>query len=842
MANEQFSSILFKAAPWALTILVLGADAGMLVAFGPPQEAPLLQASVFIVAFLVAQNLLVQQDLRGHRISFNLADIPLVLALFYLPPFWIVLVRIVSSGLFYGGRYLRSPVGPLKSLFNMGISACGAGIAAAIVQAVGIGSARDPRTWLVIVGAIVITGFAITVLISLLMFLLNGWNAMLRAWSGFALTLAGPLMASCLGLIFLILIESTVWAWIPLAVLLAIVVVLSRSYMKLRRQRLLLNELSNFTQLVADSVRSNRLIDATLGRLREMLAAESATVWVPADGRYPEIRLTSSVDDIGLTDLDPVPEALQREVIASNEPLIIVPRHGSSEQLAVLEAAGLRNVLLVPLRSGEEVYGCLSVADRIGGEMSHFLPVDLQLLETVAAHVSIAVDNSRLLDQLRYDAYHDPLTGLPSRRRSLEALQEALSITVPGEVVAVFMFDVDSLHEINDALGHEAGDTALREFARRLKAHSPAASFIGRIDSDEFILQTRLASTDAAVETARRLREEVQGPFEVGGVAVSLSAAVGVVTHPDFAADADELLKRADGATRQAKSSADGVQLYHAGLESESLRRIGLAADLRRALDRGRLEVHFQPKVRLDRDPGADGAVVGAEALVRWAHPTYGAVAPEEFIPIAASTGQLGRLTDTVLDEALRRSAEWAGEDGPLPMSVNLSPRTLADNEFPDRVAALLERHGVPGQRLTFEITEDDVVSGEPRLTPALERLHEMGVRLSVDDFGAGYSSLAYLRRLPVQEIKIDLRFVQGMATDDDDHAIVEAVLGLARHFAIDVVAEGIETHQTVEQLRGLHCEAGQGYYFSRPLPPDRFAAWLDGQGWNRGQARLRVV
>jgi diguanylate cyclase (GGDEF)-like protein len=404
------------------------------------------------------------------------------------------------------------------------------------------------------------------------------------------------------------------------------------------------------------------------------------------------------------------------------------------------------------------------------------------------------------------------------------------------------MFDVDSLHEINDALGHEAGDTALQEFAKRLQAHAPAASFIGRIDSDEFILQTRLASTDAAVETARRLRAALQGPFEVGGVAVSLSAAVGVVTHPDFAADADELLKRADGATRQAKNAADGVQLYHSGLESESLRRIGLAADLRRALDRGQLEVHFQPKVRLDRALSDPGAVIGAEALVRWPHPTFGLVAPEEFIPIAGSTGQLGQLTEMVLDEALRRAAEWAGEDGPLPMAVNLSPRTLADADFPDKVAALLERHGVPAERLTFEITEDDVVSGEPRLTPALDRLHAMGVRLSVDDFGTGYSSLAYLRRLPVQEIKIDLRFVQGMATDDDDRAIVEAVLGLARHFAIDVVAEGIEAHQTVEQLRELHCEAGQGYYFSRPLPADRFAAWLDNQGGGRGQTRLRVV
>jgi diguanylate cyclase (GGDEF)-like protein len=816
---------------------VLTAGLVGLLLLGPPSTYPAPQLIVFVAAFFVCQGLLVQHHARGTGIAFNLTDIPLVIALFYLPPFWVVATKFVAAAIFYGRRYIREDTGLLKPVFNTGVTTTSTTVAVLYVQYMGLGAASDPRTWLVLVTAIVITGVVTTVFLSAMFYFISGWGAVIKAWLGFALTMVGPILAACVGVTFLVLLAATMWTSILIGLIVIALVYLSRSYMALRRQRQVLRELNDFTQLVVDSVRSKRLIDAMLGRLRDILSAESATVWVPAAGRYPQIRLTSTLDDAGLTDLDPIPDGLQHEVMNSGKGLLLSPKNGTREQRATLEAAGLRGAMLVPLRSGDEVYGCLSVADRIGGEISHFVPVDLQLLETIAANVGIAVQNERLLDQLRYDAYHDPLTGLPSRRRSLAALQEALSITVPGEVVAVLMFDVDSLHEINDALGHEAGDTALKEFAARLKTHAPAASFLGRIDSDEFILQTRLASTDAAIETARRLRLALQGPFEVGGVAVSLSAAVGVVTHPDFAADADELLKRADGATRQAKNTADGVQLYHSGLESESLRRIGLAADLRRALDRGQLEVHFQPKVRLDT-----GAVLGAEALVRWPHPTFGPVAPEEFVPIAGSTGQLGQLTETVLEEALRRSAEWAGEDGPLPMAVNLSPRTLADTAFPDKVAALLERNGVPADRLTFEITEDDVVSGEPRLTPGLDRLHDMGVRLSVDDFGTGYSSLSYLRRLPVQEIKIDLRFVQGMATDADDRAIVEAVLGLARHFAIDVVAEGIEAHQTVEQLRELDCEAGQGYYFSRPLPADRFAAWLDNQGGGRGQTRLRVV
>ncbi|MCC3763731.1 bifunctional diguanylate cyclase/phosphodiesterase [Glycomyces sp. TRM65418] len=833
---------MFRVLPWIITGLVLSFGAGALVWFGPPSGFPVIEFALLIAAFGVSQTLLIQHHARNLRISFNLTDIPLVVALVYLDPFWVIAARCLVSMFFYMGRYLREDIGVLKPLFNVGLTTSGTAVAVIFVQVIGLGGLDEPATWLVLVGAIVTTGVVTTVLISALLYSLSGWDSVAKAWIAFFVTMVGPVLAACVGVIFVLLLDATLWSVLLIGFVVVALVYLARSYMALRRQRHVLRELNDFTQLVVDSVRSKRLIDAMLGRLRDILSAESATVWVPKAGRYPEIRLTSTLDDTGLTDLDPVPDVLQRGVMESGVGVLLSPKNGTRAQKEALEAAGLRGAMLVPLRSGDEVYGCLSVADRIGGELSHFVPVDLQLLETIAANVGIAVQNERLLDQLRYDAYHDPLTGLPSRRRSLAALQEALSITVSGEVVAVLMFDVDSLHEINDALGHEAGDTALQEFAKRLKAHAPPASFIGRIDSDEFILQTRLASTDAAVETARRLRASLQGPFEVGGIAVSLSAAVGVVTHPDFAADADELLKRADSATRQAKNAADGVQLYHSGLESESLRRIGLAADLRRALERRQLEVHFQPKVRLDRALGEPGALIGAEALVRWPHPTFGLIAPEEFIPIAGSTGQLGQLTELVLDEALRRSAEWAGEDGPLPMAVNLSPRTLADADFPDKVAALLERHGVPAERLTFEITEDDVVSGEPRLTPALDRLHEMGVRLSVDDFGTGYSSLAYLRRLPVQEIKIDLRFVQGMATDDDDRAIVEAVLGLARHFAIDVVAEGIEAHQTVEQLRELHCEAGQGYYFSRPLPADRFAAWLDNRGGGRGQARLRAV
>ncbi|WP_035701915.1 sensor domain-containing diguanylate cyclase, partial [Glycomyces tenuis] len=481
--------------PWVITGLILSCGVAGLIGFGPPDGFPLLELAFFVPAVTVAQGLLVQHHARGMRISFNLTDIPLALALFYLSPFWVVAVKFAASTLFYGSRYLRTDIGALKPLFNIGLTSTGTVAAALFVQYAGLRAATDPYTWLVLIVAIVIMGIVTTAFISLMLYFLSGWDSVVKAWIGFALTMAGPVVAACVGLIFLILLDATLWAGLLVGFVVVAVVYLARNYMRLRRQRHVLSELNDFTQLVVDSVRSNRLIDAMLGRLREILSAESATVWVPARGRYPEIRLTSGVDDPGLTDLDPVPGSLQNQVMASGEGVLVTPKNGNRSQHAELEAAGLRCAMLVPLRSGDEVYGCLSVADRIGGELSHFVPGDLQLLETIAAHVSIAVQNERLVDQLRYDAFHDPLTGLASRRRSLEALAEAIAITVPGEVVAVLMFDVDGMHEINDALGHEAGDALLTEFSRRLAEHAPDASFIGRIDSDEFILQTRLPST-----------------------------------------------------------------------------------------------------------------------------------------------------------------------------------------------------------------------------------------------------------------------------------------------------------------------------------------------------------
>jgi diguanylate cyclase (GGDEF)-like protein len=561
-----------------------------------------------------------------------------------------------------------------------------------------------------------------------------------------------------------------------------------------------------------------------LARTRELLRAEYATVWLPESGRHPEVLLSARADYRGLLDSAGTPDRLRTMAVETGQTIAIGPKLPEEHLVTVLREHGTKDAIVVPLRSGDAVIGTLEAAGRLG-DRARFGIDDVRLLETVAAHAAVAVENSRLVDRLRFDAYHDALTGLPNRRRMLGALDEAIKVQAPGEVVAVLLFDVADLREVNDSLGHGAGDRVLAEVARRLRDLAPPAALLARVGGDEFALTVRTASAESAVALAVKIRESLQDAMVLGALTVDVDCAVGVAVHPDHGADSATLLQRADVATHAAKARHSSVQLFSPSLESRSVRRVGLAGDLRRAIDNNDLEVYFQPKVGL-----RDRRLVGVECLARWDHPIHGPVAPEDFVAVAEHTGQLGRLTEAVLREGMRRAREWEDAGRELPISVNLSPRTLLDTAFPDQIAALLREYSLAPGRLTLEITEDGVVGEPERPLPVLRRLHELGVRLSIDDFGTGASSLAHLRRLPVQEIKIDRSFVQGVATDQGDLAAVKTAIDLGRHFGLSVVAEGVESELTLTVLEEIGCDVCQGFLFSRPLPYERLDAWYMAQ------------
>ena len=792
-----------------------------LAAAFPARPADVPKAMALCALFIATEATLLHFTVRRQVVAVSFSEIPLLLSFFFLPPSLVLVSRILALALVHGVR--RSPV--VKICFNIASIAAATVLGNTIVVAAGPLTDRGPRTWLVLSASVAVTSLVSLLAVLAIVTLMQGRMSLPAVTRTAVTALAVNAVNIMVGLVVLLVLQASAWSVLLLLGLGAVLVMVYRSYAQFARQHKSLGELYELTRAIGESSRDGSLPDALLGRVRELMGAEYATLWLPAQGRHPEVLLTSRVDDHGLLDVTGTPDALRLRASAEGVAIAVGARLGDDRARALLRESGAKEAIVVPLRSGAAVIGTLEVVNRLNYATT-FTPDDVRLIETLAAHVSVAVENSRLVERLRFDAYHDALTGLPNRRRMLDALEEAVKVRAPGEVVALLLFDVDGLRDVNDSLGYAAGDQLVAEVARRRRAMAPAAALVGRAGGDEIAVTLRLRNADAAVSLARELREQVRHlSMDMGSVSLELDTAIGIALHPDHGTDPEMLLQRADLANHAAKQLSLPIQVYHASLESRAVQRLSLAADLRRAIEAEEIEVYFQPKVTL-----AGRRVVGVECLARWEHPTHGYVPPTEFVAVAERTGQLGRLTELVLHEGLRRCRDWIDAGRPLAVAVNISPRTLMDLAFPARVGDLLREHDVPADLLTLEITEDGMVGETERPLPALRKLEEMGVRLAVDDFGTGYSSLSYLRSLPVHEVKIDQSFVQGMATDPGDLAIVKAVVDLARHFGLTAVAEGVESELTLSLLEGVGCDVGQGYLFSRPLPHERFEAWLAAQ------------
>jgi diguanylate cyclase (GGDEF)-like protein len=463
------------------------------------------------------------------------------------------------------------------------------------------------------------------------------------------------------------------------------------------------------------------------------------------------------------------------------------------------------------------------------------LPVMLPLFAVplIALDSTLWIARARAEEQLR-----DPLTGLPNRQWLLERTWSALE-EAEGEGVraALVLIDLDRFRSVNDTLGHLAGDRLLLQIADRLRLALPRGAEAARLGGDEFAVLLPVAdSTTSAQRVARQLAAELSSPLDLDGLTLVLEASAGVAVFPDHALDAEGLLQRADVAMYQAKRDRTGVEVYESKRDSNTPDRLGLLGDLRRALDAGDVELHYQPKVRFD------GHVAGLEALVRWVHPERGKVPPDEFIAIAESSGLMPHLTEYVLETALGQVAKWRAQGLNVPVAVNVSPRDVHTPGFAGAVAARLARHGVPAGALQLEITEHVLLEDPERAADTLAGLTGHGVKMSLDDFGTGYSSLVHLRRLPVSELKIDRSFVARLAVDNEDAEIVRCTVDLAHSLGLLVVAEGVEDDETWERLRDLGCDAVQGWLVAAAMPPAETTAWLRARGeagWHRPPREL---
>ena len=423
-----------------------------------------------------------------------------------------------------------------------------------------------------------------------------------------------------------------------------------------------------------------------------------------------------------------------------------------------------------------------------------------------------------------HQSLHDALTGLPNRTLFRDRIEQAITAGRRADVAsAVMLIDLDHFKEINDTLGHHAGDRLLEEVAHRLEKSLGDNDTVARLGGDEFgVLLPALRRPGDANVVARQLLAGLREPFSIEGLTLEVDASIGMACHPAHGTGVETLIQRADIAMYSAKEGGGGHAMFEPRLDRFSPRRLSLAGGLRQAIQNGEIVLFFQPKAELET-----GTVVGVEALARWEHPRLGLVGPTEFVPIAEQTGLIAPLTSYVLDAALRQVRAWIDEGRELSVAVNLSARSFLDAQLAIEIPRLLEKYDVDARLLELEITESMLMLDPGRAQAVLERLSRIGLTLSVDDFGTGYSSLANLKRLPVDVIKIDKSFVMDMAIDASDAAIVRSTIDLAHNLGLRVVAEGVESHQAWTRLTELGCDLAQGFYVSRPLPAPDLARLL---------------
>ena len=763
-------------------------------------------------AFGLAEVAALQVEVRRGTVSIPLNELPLGGALLLLP----LSVALAASVLVLVGRAVWKRQHPVIAAFNLAATSIEIATAYLVVGAL-VGRAL-PELFAVLVG-LVLSNVVASV---------NGLGLSLAMGSdrraGVLGTLSGTLTTMTIVTPLLLvlgaqLVRSGPYGWLSVAGVLLAFAVLYRAYSGLLRERRDVGLVQDVS-LVVDEAED---VWPQLAELvRQQFNARRVIVRAPASGPVAMAgEPFKSEEDLG------------RDAVASATSARLVTRAGSAPSVvAALVARGVDEVLVAPLGAGGGA-GSIELHDR-QNQLRGFGPRDVRLLDTLARHVATAVDNHRLLAELRGAAYHDRLTGLSNRlgfaERAVALITGNPEPAAAPRPCAVLLLDLGAVGQVNDALGHGWGDRFVAQASQRVRmvvdeAVGPGA-VLGRVEGDVFAFLLLDRPAGACAVLAEAIAARLAPPYPLDELTVEASPAVGVslFTHllGEPGPDVEELLRHADVAVQAARVAGQPVRTYHDGMGLRFLRRFQLVTQFRAALLAGQVTVHYQPKVAL---PGRE--VVGSEALMRWTHPEFGPVDPEELVQVLEATGLMDDLTHFVVDDALRRCRDMLDHGLRIAPAVNVSVRNLLSPQFPQMISDALAEHEVPAEMLTLEITETSVMGDAERTLPALRVLHEMGVVLSVDDFGTGYSSLAYLRRLPVDEVKIDKSFVARIETDLGDLAVVRAIIDLGRSLGLRVVAEGVETDVARDLLGEMGCDVVQGYLISRPLDPERFSTWL---------------
>jgi len=582
-----------------------------------------------------------------------------------------------------------------------------------------------------------------------------------------------------------------------------------------------------------------RLAKQTVPLMMEIDGVEAACVWEAGrEGRRLHLRAGLEERDSGAERRASAARDSHAGAALESGLHVIVDDWSSERRFSMppaLRVLGVRSSLAVPIAGKERPYGVLDIH---ATEPNHFTPQDVHFVQASANVLADALERHAADEALRHRVLHDTLTGLPNRLSFVDSLRDALRRGLAsGSPVGILFLDLDHFKLINDSIGHHAGDDLLQAVAPRLRAHLRPGDIVARFGGDEFgILVDRLTDEEEAVAIADRVAGAFTEPYSMGGADHFVTASIGIaVARPTGRepVDAELLIRDADAAMYRAKERGRGrCEVFDAEMRARAVHRLETERELRHALDRNELELHYQPQIGL-----GNGEIVGLEALVRWNHPQRGLLDPSEFVSVAEDSGLIEPIGRWVQEIACRQALGWHDlrpDQRPLDVAVNLSARQVAHRDLADSVREILTRTGLDPVNLRLEVTESVLVEESASATATLEALSEIGVRLVLDDFGTGYSSLAYLNRFPFDALKIDRSFVEGLGIEQERTAIVEAVIGMARALSLDAIAEGVENEAQLSELRRLGCDFAQGHLFSRPLTPQKVTTLLREGGFER--------
>jgi diguanylate cyclase (GGDEF)-like protein len=826
----------------AVTVCLLAASAALgyrILQVDITQSDPALSLPwwFFAIAFALTESVVMHIQVRREAQTVSLSELPLVLGLFFAAPAALLAGRLVGSVLIFVFQRRSSP---LKIGFNIALLAAETCLAISVFQLLHSDTAAaGPRDWLAAyAAALVANGVGVLALGVVMAIYEGGLHVTLLLREAVLGQPTAPLVVTLALVAVSSLSADPQTGWLLVAT--ALILLLGyRGYAQLADRHLTLERLYHFSQAVTSSPESDAVIGNVLSEAKQLLRSDYAEVRFsgPTSGTS-SIRLT--MDAGGRTARDDGDDHadlwLQHSVIDQGTSVLLTRGGRDPVQREWLESRRLRDAIVVPLPGNAGIIGMLVVGDRLG-EVRTYDDQDILLLETVANHASVAMQKGELTQRLRHEALHDALTLLPNRAHLHRKMAEGLRTAAgDGSGLAVMILDLDGFKEINDTLGHQQGDRVLIEVAQRLTSAVGQAGLVARLGGDEFaVAAPGINDPERAGEIGRRMMASLEEPIAVEDFQIEVSASVGISLSPQHGVDSSLLLKRADMAMYDCKTSSQGFRVYEPRIDTTSARRLSMVSELRGALGAGEIEVYVQPQADT-----MTGRVHSAEALVRWNHHELGQVSPDEFIPVAERSGLIKPLTLTVLDASLAASATW--RDFGIAVAVNLSPRSLLDSTLIAAVRELLDRHDASPNSLTLEITENAVMADPSRAIALLEQLNHMGVRLSIDDFGTGYSSLSYLKRLPVHEVKIDRSFVAGLLKNHDDFAIVRSIVDLGNHLGLDVVAEGVEDQETWDLLRVFGCTRIQGWHLARPMPIAQLRGWLSGRADKHADSLLLPV